>query len=326
MSKFNSCLANDIDAFIRYRKDIGYTYDKYQNIFTSFDRYVHEKKASLNDMTPSFFLDFRSDLSVEPETINHMFIALRAFFDYLVRIERISVNPLTDIPALKSKNYVPYIFSPQQVESLLEAIEKNIRSNSESNFLIDLAAYSVISLMARCGLRISEPLKLRDEHYRKNERTIYIERTKFNKDRLIPLPESAAIVIDNFQSVRNSIIKQQKFTYLFTISPQGIIKNHTIYKTFQNALQDLKIDPLRYQAGNITFGQPIPHSFRHSFALNTLRFACQKGRNPENVLPILAAYMGHSDYSYTMKYLKVLDSEHRNNWVDFCVFNKNDRQ
>jgi hypothetical protein len=37
---------------------------------------------------------------------------------------------------------------------------------------------------------------------------------------------------------------------------------------------------------------------------------------------ILAAYMGHTDYSYTIKYLKVLDAEHRNNWVDFCVFNK----
>jgi len=325
MSKFNSFLAKDIDAFIRYRKDIGYTYDKYQNLFTSFDRYVNEKKANLNDMTPTFFLEFRSVLSVEPETVNHMFIALRALFDYLVRIERLSVNPLTDIPALKSKSYVPYIFSPQQVESLLQAMEKKIRSNSESNFLRDLAAFSVISLMARCGLRISESLKLKDEHYRKDERTIYIERTKFNKDRLLPLPDSAVIVIDNYQSVRNSIINRQKSTYLFT-TLQGIIKNHTIYKTFQNALKDLKVDPLRYQAGNITFGQPIPHSFRHSFALNTLRVACEKGRNPENVLPILAAYMGHTDYSYTMKYLKVLDSEHRNGWVDFCVFNKNDRQ
>ena len=199
MSKFNSFLTKDIEAFIRYRKDIGYTYDKYQNLFTSFDRYVHEKKVNLNDMTPIFFLEFRSVLSVEPETINLMFISLRAFFDYLVRIERLSVNPLTDIPALKSKSYVPYIFSPQQVESLLQAMEKRIRSNSESIFLRDLAAYSVISLMARCGLRISEPLKLKDEHYRKDERTIYIERTKFNKDRLLPLPESAVLVIDNYQ-------------------------------------------------------------------------------------------------------------------------------
>ena len=168
-------------------------------------------------MTSTFFLEFRSSLSVEPETINRMFIALRAFFEYLVRIERISNNPLADIPALKSKSYVPYIFSPQQVESLLQAMEKRIRSSSESNFLRDLAAYSVISLMARCGLRISEPLKLKDEHYRKDERTIYIERTKFNKDRLLPLPESAVVVIDNYQSVRNSVIKEQTSISYFWI-------------------------------------------------------------------------------------------------------------
>ena len=326
MNKLKSFLAKDIINFINFRKDIGYTYDKYQNIFTSFDRYVHENEVNLNDMTPAFFLKFRSDLSVEPETINRMFIILRAFFDYLIRIERISINPLTDISALKPKTYVPYVFSPQHVENLLQVIEKKIRSKSELTFLRDLAAYSAISLMAYCGLRISESLKLKDEHYRKDERTIYIEKTKFNKDRLLPLPDSAVIVIDNYQSVRNSIIKQQKFSYLFTTSSQGIIKNHTIYKTFQNAMKDLKVDPLRYQVGNITFGQPIPHSLRHSFAINTLRGACKNGRNPENVLPILAAYMGHSDYSYTMKYLKVLNSEHRSGWVDFCIYNRKDRQ
>ena len=110
-------------------------------------------------MTPAYFLEFRSSLSVEPEAINQIFIALRAFFDYLVRIERLSINPLTDISALKSKTYVPYVFSPQQIESLLQVVEKKIRSNSETAFLRDLAVYSVISLMAHCGLRISEPLR-----------------------------------------------------------------------------------------------------------------------------------------------------------------------
>ena len=56
-------------------------------------------------------------------------------------------------------------------------------------------------------------------------------------------------------------------------------------------MKNLKLDHLRYQVGNITFGQPTPHSFRHSFAVNTLRLACEKGKSPENVLPILAAYI-----------------------------------
>jgi len=325
MSKFYSFLAQDIEAFIAYRKKIGYTYDKYQNMFTSFDRYINEKQANLNDLTPNFFLKFRSTLSVEPETINRMFVALRAFFEYLVRIERISVNPLIDISALKTKSYVPFVFSTEQVESILQVIARSIRSNSAPVLLADLAIYSILSLMARCGLRISEPQRLRDEHYRKDEKTIYIKKTKFNKDRLIPLPDSVVTVIDNYLSVRNSIIDQQQIPYLFTTS-QGKVKSHSIYKTFHNALKNLKLDHLRYQVGNITFGQPTPHSFRHSFAVNTLRLACEKGKNPENVMPILAAYMGHTDYSYTIKYLKVLDAEHRNNWVDFCVFNKKDRQ
>jgi hypothetical protein len=32
---------------------------------------------------------------------------------------------------------------------------------------------------------------------------------------------------------------------------------------------------------------------------------------------VLAAYLGHSEYKHTAKYLKVLDAEHRHHLVNF---------
>ncbi len=59
---------------------------------------------------------------------------------------------------------------------------------------------------------------------------------------------------------------------------------------------------------------------RHSFAVNTLKAVRMRGGSAQNALPVLAAYMGHSDYKYTIKYLKVVDAGHRDALVDFSVF------
>ncbi len=34
-------------------------------------------------------------------------------------------------------------------------------------------------------------------------------------------------------------------------------------------------------------------------------------------MPVLAAYLGHSEYKHTAKYLKMLDANHRHNLVNF---------
>jgi len=53
---------------------------------------------------------------------------------------------------------------------------------SKASFLKEFALYMAILLMARCGLRISEPLHLpQGMHYRREEGTIYIEKTKSKK-------------------------------------------------------------------------------------------------------------------------------------------------
>jgi len=61
--------------------------------------------------------------------------------------------------------------------------------------------------------------------------------------------------------------------------------------------------------GNMTFGSPVPHSLRHSFAINTLNRIKVRGISPRHALPVLAAYMGHRKYQYTAAYLKVKDAD-----------------
>lgn len=321
MIKFHSFLADDMEDFLVHRKDMGYTYHKLRGFLFMLDDYVKKKHVRLDDMTPGFFLEFRQTITGEPGTANRVFITLRSFFDYLVRMDRLSENPLRDIPPLKVNAYVPFMFSPDQVDALLSVIQKKIRKTEPISFLRDLAYFTALSLMARCGMRISEPLRLKNDHYRPAECTLYIEKTKFNKDRLIPVTRDVACGLDNYLSVRKAVLGENRFPNLLS-TQQGPLQKWLMYKTFRQAVKNIGINHPKQTIGNVTFGQPCTHSLRHSFAVNSLRKACGYGRSPENVLPILAAYLGHTDYRYTMKYLKVLDSEHLNAWVNFCIFKR----
>jgi integrase len=82
-------------------------------------------------------------------------------------------NPLTDIPPLPERYFVPFVFSPAQTDLLLQAVGRTIRK-SEKYFLFDIAIYLAFVMLARCGMRINEPLRLRQEHYRADEGSVYI--------------------------------------------------------------------------------------------------------------------------------------------------------
>lgn len=102
------------------------------------------------------------------------------FFNYLVRQGEVKENPLKDIPPLKEWYYLPFIFSPQQTDQLLNAVCARIRK-TQLHYLKDSAVYVAILLLARRGLRISEPLRLLIQHYRPGEDTLYIAKPNLKK-------------------------------------------------------------------------------------------------------------------------------------------------
>ncbi len=148
--------------------------------------------------------------------------------------------------------------------------------------------------------------------FRPDEGTIYIRKTKFSKDRLIPVPLAMAVDLQNYLAVRNRFL-QEKNPYLFPGLPGRGISPGYIYPLFYQVVKDIGISRKRHIIGTTTFGAPTVHSLRHSFAVNTLK----QTNNPQNALPVLAAYMGHRKYAYTALYLKMLDADQRNNLVNF---------
>ena len=280
------------------------------------DNYLKKQKATITDLSTAFFLQMRADLEMEPTSINRVLYNACYLFRYLVRMNLYATNPIEDLPPLPEYSFVPFIFSPEQTDQLLDATADWI-SQHEKYFLKDFAVYLAIAMMAECGMRISEPLRLGKKHYRQDEKTLYIEKTKFKKDRLIPIPKALAQQIDNYLSVRRALFEKDQNPYLLVGRKKNKLLDGKVRIVFNQIVKTIGLDQPRRVVADTVFARPTPHSLRHSFAVNTLMRAMSRGISPQNALPVLAVYMGHKKYKHTLKYLKMIDAEHRNTFNDF---------
>lgn len=321
MKSFHSFLAPQLKDYLAYRQSLGYSTKVSRSHLLIFDRYLRQTNADWHSLQPFYFLAMRANLQMEPRGLNRVFSSVRVFFHFLLRQEYVRENPLQDIPPLRENRIIPFVFSPDQTDQLLQAACKRV-DRSEKHFLMDLAIYLAMVLLAQCGMRISEPLRLMKNHYRKDDGTLYIEKTKFKKQRLIPVPRTAMTEIENYLSVRQSLQPYDQNPYLLAGKNQGPLKDEQLRYFFRKALKETGLDQRRRIIGNVNFSQPTPHSLRHSFAVNTLRRIKERAESPQRALPVLAAYMGHSEYKYTSVYLRVADAQSRKNLVDFSLWQK----
>ena len=320
MKPFESFLAPQLNEFVCYRESLGYETRNRRYHLLAFDQYLRHTAADWNSFQPSFFLRMRTDLNKQPAHTNKIFTIVRVFFQFLIRRGYVEENPLRDIPPVKENTTIPFIFSPDQTHQLMAAIGKNVRK-TEKYFLTDLGIYLALVLLARCGLRISEPLRLLKHHYRTDDGTLYIEKTKFKKHRLIPIPKALITEIDNYLSVRKHLRPDDQNPYLLAGKNQRPLNDDQVRYFFHRAVKDIGLQQQIKTVGNMTFNPPVPHGLRHSFAINTLASTIERGcDSPQDALHVLAAYLGHVNYLCTAVYLKIADAQSRKSLYDFTIW------
>lgn len=309
-----------MEQYLEYRENLGYS-TKAVDSLRQLDRYmVAEDVTTFKALTPLFFLKMRKDLEIGRNTINRVIYALRGFFQYLVRIEFCQYNPLAGISRFKENNIIPFIFSDQETEHLLEVSWRQVRREKLPFFLKDMSCCLALQLLARCGLRISEPLRLKVGDFRADERTIYIRKTKFRKDRLIPIPMDVANHLSDYLLLRSTLLPtDNQNPYLLVSGPAKGLHNQQVRNYFHQATREIGLTQAKQVIGNTNISGTTPHSLRHSFAVNTLRRIKERGDSPQNGLPVLAVYMGHKKYTYTIYYLKLIDADQHRNLVDFMT-------
>jgi integrase/recombinase XerD len=209
------------------------------------------------------------------ETKRGNYSTVKVFFRSLYNLELILTNPAQDVPAIKKSKIEKVIFSETEISELLDSIDIN-----DPFGLRDRACFE---LMYSSGLRIGEVSRLNIGDVDFEERVIVIKKSKFNKDRIIPISEVASEFLKLY--VGDRIKKKDEALF---IGRSGRLGGKTISVRFRRLLvkNDMKKKSL------------TAHSVRHSVATHLL----EHGADIRYVQELL----GHSAIETTAGYTHMM--------------------
>ncbi len=240
----------------------------------------HIKLKDVSVQNLLYYIIKRKEDGCSELTIAKDISGLRAFGDYLERKGMWSENPAMELDKPKAARNLPKVLSIEQIDSLLDSIDKRSLSGKRDDALFELV-YS-------CGLRISEVCTLKLANLHLEERLILVH-GKGDKERLVPFGDRAyEKILVYLNEVRPELVKGRNVAELFVNYRGEPISRKGVWKRFK------ELEALSGVEAKV-------HTLRHSFATHLL----QGGADLRSVQELL----GHSDLSTTTIYTHVTDKQ-----------------
>ena len=293
INKWHSDLSGMMVSFLNEKRMTGYKYANQEKWLFRFDNYYDRNGYTGIRITKSMVDDF---IYSSTEHRSTHYVKERLFWDFalfLVRqgYQEVYIAQVKSAPAKKC-SHIPYIFTEEEMKHIFTAVDAWEDSFYTNRHLIDPVLFR---LLYATGMRVSEALNILVKDFDGINGVLTVYHTKNYKDRLIPIASSLADRIDKFI---NAFHKYSLDTaYLFQSFRKGKMDNSTVYRRFRQYLQCANIPH--------TDAGPRVHDLRHNYAVKCLKKWVLAGEELTNLLPYLAAYMGHSDFRGTQYYLRL---------------------
>ena len=147
------------------------------------------------------------------------------------------------------------------------------------------------------GLRTCEARGLTLDDVDLDAGVLTIRSSKFGKSRLVPLHASTVQVLADYLERRRSFLGARVIAQVF-VNDHGMPVSHDqALDTFQRLARTVGL-PAQTQRR-----RPHLHDLRHRFAHETLLQWYRDGQEIERRLPVLSAYLGHTEVRDTYWYL-----------------------
>lgn len=265
------------------KRDSEQTAITYKISAEEFLNWLVTERIKLKDVSVQnllYYIIKRKEDGCSELTIAKDISGLRAFGEYLERKGMWSENVALELDKPKAARNLPKVLSIEQIDSLLDSIDKSTLSGKRDDALFELV-YS-------CGLRISEVCTLKLANLHLEERLILVH-GKGDKERLVPFGDRAyEKILVYLNEVRPELVKGRNVAELFVNYRGEPISRKGVWKRFQ------ELEALSGVEAKV-------HTLRHSFATHLL----QGGADLRSVQELL----GHSDLSTTTIYTHVTDKQ-----------------
>lgn len=298
MRTFNSPFRKELEDFLSLRQASlsrsAYAHDcHYLADFDAFlAGYPNEKSISETLMN-----NWIHTLDGKSSSIANEVIVIRIFMKYLNSIGITAYMP--PIPKV-ADDYVPYIFSDEELERIYVQADNLVVSNARKNPLIQFEFPMVIRLMHGCGLRIGETLALQMRDVDLIGGTLSMRHTKGDKQRLVPMHPLLTETLERYCLTMGIVGVSNAWLFPVLGKDEPITPKDTQH-WFEKILGLAEISlpgRKKHERG------PCLHCMRHVFAFKSFAAAEKAGRQIDNSVPYLSIYLGHDSLQETEKYMK----------------------
>lgn len=236
------------------------------------------------------YLHVLSQQGMAPSSRARKLSSLRQYFRFLQAEGILQEDPTFTLEGPKRDKPLPKVLSEQEIERLLQVTQS--LPEKEAKRLLCLLELSYAS-----GLRVSElvSLSLRsiEQVLKHPGHPAMIIRGKGNKERLVPLTQTALLATQAYLETRKHFLKLKETSpFLF---PSPAKEGHLTRQRFGQLLKQLAI-----KAG-ISPSKISPHVLRHAFATHLLHHGAD--------LVSVQKLLGHSDISTTEIYTHLMTEQ-----------------
>lgn len=223
------------------------------------------------------YLAFLNERQYSKATIARKLATLRSFYKFLVKINRLSSNPLTAVRTPKQEKKLPRFLEFEEVKKLLETPPADTWLGARDRAILE-TLYST-------GMRVSELVALNMDDIDFLGEVVHI-RGKGKKERIAPISSSALQVIQHYIEFRNKRAQNNSnfdSKVLFVNKHGGRLSTRSVRRKMDKYLKMAGLD-----------SAISPHTLRHSFATHMLN----NGADLRSVQELL----GHQSLSTTQVY------------------------
>jgi site-specific recombinase XerD len=314
MSEWNyaSFLAAAMRDYLDYLDALGFNTTMPVCYLRRIDQFLVEREIShIEQINNQLMIQFVDEYKgqVRAKTLQLYRNTFHGLCRYLIRQGWLTENPIASFPVPKLQPYRPHVFSPRELRLFFDFLKEQMKQAAEpvSRFRA-LSRHTFYHLLYACGLRVSEATALSRNSYSPEHATLYIERSKFLKDRLIPISRTVCSNLDYLLESREKMFGIPPEGFLFLLLPDRRPYTRdwaSLY--FRSVLKHLGIYHGKEYHRGVCCGTPHLHELRRAFAIHRLLRWYREKADVNAKLPLLATYMGHSHFGHTKTYLTLTE-------------------
>lgn len=296
----------EVNKWLEYKGiNSAMTSKKYAFELCKFFNYLKQGKTSYKDVSKKDIINFidymlfaKDDSDIIPlqsnmsyQTVASYLIVIKEFYKYLEDMSDDEINIMYS-SSTKRTNKNAYLYGQiwdMEVKELLATKLPRIKETKEHvkwylpeeisailtqfNTLRDKAIF----LLTLEGMRISEVINLNMDDYISDEQLVNLQKTKGNKERIVPLRDQTIQAIENYLYTERSLVEDQGlFDALFVNLRRG--KNYGQRVAYRNILNIIKTAASK---AGLDANAIRTHSGRSTRTMELLRY---QSENPEENL------------------------------------------